>query len=57
MTNKNDSNPKKASTEGVETLKDYGLEVGRITKIDLSANGSLEVLVLAARMITDSSLD
>lgn len=36
------------SSENLEVVKDYGIEVGRIVKIDLSSNGLLEVIAAAA---------
>lgn len=37
------------TAENIEVLKDYGTEVGRIVRVDLSANGSLETLMVNAR--------
>ncbi len=37
------------SSENTEVLKDYGMQVGKITRINLSLNGSLETLLVNAK--------
>ncbi len=32
-----------------EILKDYGLAVGKITRVNLSVNGSIETLLVSAK--------
>lgn len=41
--------------QNVDVLKDYGLEVGRILRVDLSANGTLDSLVLGVRAIEQAA--
>jgi len=41
-------NQNKGNDESVEVIEDYGVEVGRIVKIDLSSNGLLEVIASKA---------
>ncbi len=45
---KTDNQLKDESSENIEIVKDYGLSVGRITKVDLSSNGLFDVLAAAA---------
>lgn len=45
---KKESDSQFDQSEKIEVVKDYGLEVGRIVKIDLSSNGLLEVIAAAA---------
>ncbi len=43
-----ETNKRDESSDNAEIVKDYGMSVGRISKIDLSSNGLLEVIANAA---------
>lgn len=45
---KKESDKQTEQSENIEVVKDYGVHVGRIVKIDLSSDGLLEVIAAAA---------